>query len=329
MVVGAGSLPAQATRTTAQVTVGSRNRDRFTAAAGYERRRGIDDEDDVRKVPARLAVASFLALVVATLPAAPAAATTIVRVTVSGTAPASAPDASVRLAPTVQVADADSVSWTVTNGSPRTVDVELSLRALARAGGEGAVEPGPLLADVAFERGHVTLDPGETATATVIRRDVADEVVAGLALVASSPTGEFDDLVGLVVAARAAPAEVDVVLERADGRLRGRVELATGRALVTDVRARLVTWPSRVVTERTVRDVVVLPPGRAVSLDLAGTAFVGPVDLEVVAGVPDHTVGDVARAWIVNRTAIRTLGSVVLLITLVSVGAAMWRRRLG
>lgn len=260
--------------------------------------------------------------------AAPASTTAVARVTVERSVPGTAQPGAVVMTPTLQVAPDRDLTWRVSNTAERTVDVSLDLRSLARAV-DGSVLPVGEVADVALETADLTLDAGETAVVVLPRRDVADEVVAGLALVATSPGGAFEDLVGVVVAARAAPGDVAATLVRDDGRLRGSVTLDSSRAVVVDVRARLVTWPSRVVTDRTVRDVVVLPPGRSVELDLAGTAFVGPVDLEVTAGTPDDLASASARAWIVNRTAVRTGGTVVLLITVGMVGTATLRRRRG
>lgn len=233
--------------------------------------------------------------------------------------------ATVTLEPSVQVAPDDDVTWSLRNDTAVTVTVDLALRHLERQGQSEVVTTGPPV-DIAFETNPIVLAPGATAALWVPRRAVQGDLTMGVALVASSESLNAE-LAGLVVDRRASPSEVTAVLERSEGRLTGRLDLTTDRAIVVDLRARLVAWPNRVVTDRTVTDVVVLPPGRSLDLDLAGTAFVGPVDLDVVAGTAADGVSATARAWIVNRTAIRTAGTLVLVVTVLVLGAALLRRR--
>ena len=264
-----------------------------------------------------------LALVVAVasvLPVGPALARGVATVVVEQGAPSAGGE--VTMGPTAQVAPTDLVSWSVVNATALRVEVTLDLVSVT-TDGVGALVTGPSLG-VPLELDTVVLDAGDGATVTVARDDVADHLAAGFALVAGTASG---DLLGVVVDGRDAPDDLTVDLRRDDGRLRGRVELTTDRAVLTDLRARLTSWPSRVVADRATANVVVLPPGRAVDLDLAGTAFVGPVDLEVLAGSGPAVEVASARAWIVNRTAVRSAGTVVLVLTMLLIGIGVVRLR--
>lgn len=254
--------------------------------------------------------------------AMPVVAADVVSVTVNPGDPQE--DASLRVGPTVQVVDDQEVRWQVVNGSALATEVTLAIRRLA-TGDDGAVVDGAAL-PLTLERTTVRLGPGDGATVAVSRRAIADEIAGGFALVVE---GSDTTLRGIVVSTRGAPDAVDVTLTRDDGRLLGSLALSSERALVTDLQARLVSWPGRVVADTTIRDVVVLPGGRTVALDLAGTAFVGPVDLEVVAGTGRATATSSARAWIVNRTAVRGAGTTVLVVTVLAmvVGVVRLRRR--
>lgn len=341
---GAGDRSAapvpHAASTTAAAAATRRREDGevITGAAGYvaPAARPFERHPTVLRPISRLLVVLLAVGFVVVAAVGTSGAREVIRVTVtpgSVTSPATESGDNVaevgvlRLTPTLQVQPDSDLVWTLNNETSATVSLDLALRRLARTITGAVAATGPPV-DVVFESNPVVLVPGATARLSLPGGVAVEDLGAGVGLVASS-TSLADELTGLVLARRGAPDEVLTILERTDGRLTGRVELRTDEAIVVDLRARLVAWPSRVVTDRTVSDVVVLPPGRAVELELAGTAFVGPVDLDVVAGAGADAISSSARAWIVNRIAVRTIGSLVLAVTVVLLGTALLRRRRG